>query len=136
MRRECRYLNPSSEVVFVPMSEDDVKREMVNLLRSGATMLADQCPTCGGILFRLKSGETVCPRCELSKTVEEKAVVKVDTMPSESVFTSLENNLIAKLSLISSCISESQDISRIRELVQICNEVISVIERLRNLRKR
>jgi|YelNatPaOPRAMG01_1025707.scaffolds.fasta_scaffold18295_3 UPF0148 protein len=119
------------------MSEEDVKRKMVNLLRSGATMLADQCPRCGGIVFRLKSGETVCPRCELSEKEEElKSEVKVEMVSSESIFASLEETLITKLSIITSSISESQDISRIRELVQICNDIISVIDRLRNLRKR
>ncbi|RUM47069.1 MAG: hypothetical protein DSY37_03700 [Hyperthermus sp.] len=34
---------------------------MADLLRAGAAMLAERCPICGLPLFRLRSGEVVCP---------------------------------------------------------------------------
>jgi len=34
---------------------------MAELLRAGATMLAETCPKCNSPLFRLKSGEVLCP---------------------------------------------------------------------------
>ncbi len=37
-----------------------IKRS-TELLRQGATMLGLQCPRCGSPLFRLRSGEVVCP---------------------------------------------------------------------------
>lgn len=118
------------------MSEEEVKREMVNLLRSGATMLADQCPTCGGILFRLRSGEVVCPGCKLSKEARVGTVAETKMQEIEGGLTSLEETLMSKLFLMSSRISETQDISKVKELVQICGEIISVIERLRSLRRK
>ncbi len=39
----------------------DVVRKMADLLRAGATMLPERCPLCGLPLFRLRSGEVVCP---------------------------------------------------------------------------
>lgn len=36
-------------------------RKMADLLRAGAAMLAERCPICGLPLFRLRSGEVVCP---------------------------------------------------------------------------
>ncbi len=39
----------------------DLIRKMADLLRSGAAMLGERCPLCGVPLFRLKSGEVVCP---------------------------------------------------------------------------
>ena len=38
-----------------------VVKKMADLLRSGAAMLAERCPLCGLPLFKLKSGEVVCP---------------------------------------------------------------------------
>ncbi len=39
----------------------DVVKKMADLLRAGATMLSERCPVCGLPLFRLRSGEVVCP---------------------------------------------------------------------------
>jgi len=44
------------------MSYDEgVVRRMGELLRSGAVMLGESCPICSLPLFRLKSGEVICP---------------------------------------------------------------------------
>jgi UPF0148 protein len=39
----------------------DVVKKMADLLRAGAAMLPERCPICGLPLFRLRSGEVVCP---------------------------------------------------------------------------
>lgn len=54
----------------------DPTKIMADLLKSGATMLAETCPVqgCNLPLFRLKSGEVVCPvhgRVYIVKTDEE-----------------------------------------------------------------
>lgn len=54
----------------------DPTKYMAELLKSGATMLAETCPVegCHMPLFRLKSGEVVCPvhgRVYIVKTEEE-----------------------------------------------------------------
>ena len=54
----------------------DPVKKMAELLKSGATMLAETCPVegCNLPLFKLKSGEVVCPvhgRVFLVKTEEE-----------------------------------------------------------------
>ncbi|RLG87627.1 MAG: hypothetical protein DRO15_04615 [Thermoprotei archaeon] len=38
-----------------------ILKRMAELLRAGATMLAETCPKCNSPLFRLKSGEVLCP---------------------------------------------------------------------------
>ncbi|MET1101425.1 MAG: Sjogren's syndrome/scleroderma autoantigen 1 family protein [Pyrodictiaceae archaeon] len=48
------------------MSKDYTKdpaviKKMADLLRAGAAMLSERCPICGLPLFRLRSGEVVCP---------------------------------------------------------------------------
>ena len=39
----------------------EVIKRMADLLRAGAAMLSERCPACGLPLFRLRSGEIVCP---------------------------------------------------------------------------
>ena len=43
--------------------EDTAVKRMAQLLKSGATMLERVCPQCNVPLFRLKSGEIICPSC-------------------------------------------------------------------------
>ncbi len=42
-------------------SSPEVVKRMADLLRAGAAMLSERCPICGLPLFRLRSGEVVCP---------------------------------------------------------------------------
>jgi len=61
-------------------TENPVKK-MAELLKSGAAMLAETCPVkgCNLPLFKLKSGEVVCPvhgRVYLVKTDEEAKMIE------------------------------------------------------------
>ena len=83
------------------MPDSSIDRELLikkasELLRSGATMLAETCPICHSPLFKLKSGEIVCPihgRVMLVKSEEEVSKASV-----ESVLTELEKVIAIKLS--------------------------------------
>jgi len=60
--------------------EQDVVKKMADLLRAGAAMLSERCPICGLPLFRLKSGEVVCPihgRVYIVKTDSEASRITV-----------------------------------------------------------
>lgn len=60
------------------MSDEPVKKA-AELLRQGAAMLSEACPICHSPLFKLKSGEVVCPvhgRVYLVRSDEEEAKVK------------------------------------------------------------
>ncbi len=58
----------------------DVIKKMADLLRAGATMLSERCPICGLPLFRLRSGEVICPvhgRVYIVKTESEVTRITV-----------------------------------------------------------
>ncbi len=42
-------------------NRNEIVRKMAELMRSGATMLDKSCPLCGAPLFKLRSGEIICP---------------------------------------------------------------------------
>lgn len=77
-------------------AREAVIKKAAELMRSGATMLAESCPLCGSPLFRLPSREVVCPlhgRVMLVKTEEEVAEANIIT-----VLTELEKSITAVLS--------------------------------------
>ncbi|MDK6029077.1 Sjogren's syndrome/scleroderma autoantigen 1 family protein [Ignisphaera sp. 4213-co] len=80
----------------VKTDRDEIIRKASELLRSGATMLADVCPLCGSPLFKLPSGEVVCPihgKVMLVKSEEEVSEAGVI-----STLMELEKSIANKLS--------------------------------------
>ena len=80
---------------YDPTKDPAVVKKMADLLRSGATMLAEHCPKCGLPLFRLKSGEVVCPihgRVFIARTEADVTRATV-----EGVLEQLERLLVEKI---------------------------------------
>ncbi len=74
-----------------------IVKRATELLRGGATMLAEACPLCNSPLFKLPSGEVVCPihgRVMLVKTEEEVSEANV-----LSTLTELEKSITNKLNM-------------------------------------
>jgi len=101
-------------------------KKMADLLRAGAAMLAERCPACGLPLFKLKSGETVCPvhgRVYVVKTDEEASRVTL-----QGVLEELERNIVSKLAGMRDRIGDG-DSELARELI-VWLEALERIERL------
>jgi len=106
-----------------------VMKKMADLLRAGATMLAETCPICGLPLFRLKSGEVVCPihgRVYIVRDESEAARVEV-----EGVLEKLER-------LVARSINESifrgeiyDNVDRLRGLLDILERVERILSIVR-----
>jgi len=74
----------------------DVVRKMADLLRAGATMLPERCPICGLPLFRLRSGEVVCPVHGRVYIVRDESEVSKVTV--QGVLEELERVVAARIS--------------------------------------
>lgn len=73
-------------------------KKMAELLKSGATMLAETCPVkdCNLPLFKLKSGEIVCPihgKIYLVKTEEEARKIE-EELTIRTILDKLERNIL------------------------------------------
>ncbi|MEM1628281.1 MAG: Sjogren's syndrome/scleroderma autoantigen 1 family protein [Desulfurococcaceae archaeon] len=111
----------------------DPTKIMAELLKSGAIMLAEICPAegCNLPLFKLKSGEVVCPihgKVHLVKTDEEaKEIYARATMLY--VLNKLEESAIKAIYEI----SENRDIDPTEYIKWL--EVLERIQRLKSLLK-
>jgi len=97
---------------------------MADLLRAGAAMLAERCPVCGLPLFRLKSGEVICPqhgRVFIVKTESEYRKVSAQSVLEEleKLATKKVGELISKLEKEHS----KEAISELREWLSILEQV-------------
>jgi uncharacterized Zn finger protein (UPF0148 family) len=72
-------------------NSDSISKKMASLLAQGATMLDSSCPACDTILFRLKSGKIICPRCG----AEIKIFKEGDEIPEDLLdYQKTQENLI------------------------------------------
>jgi len=88
------------------LGREEALRRAVELMRSGATLLSEVCPVCKSPLFRLRSGEVVCPvhgRVMVARTEEEVAEAGV-----LGTLTELEKRIARVLSAYISRIDEGE----------------------------
>ena len=102
-------------------------KKMSELLRAGATMLSDTCPMCGLPLFKLKSGEVMCPihgRIFIARTEEE--VAEASTL---SVLTELEKVASIEISKIVKVLQKGGGEDTL-SLLRVLTSWLDVIERV------
>jgi UPF0148 protein len=112
-------------------SEASIKR-MSELLKSGATMLSEACPICSTPLFKLRSGEVICPihgRVQIVRSDEELlSVTTINTLDELEKFTiNTINRLRKELEEGNSDIKDERDI-------KLLNTWLEVLERIRRLK--
>lgn len=109
-------------------SDKDATRKMAELLKSGATMLAETCPVegCHYPLFRLRSGEVVCPvhgRVFIARTEEEAREIRTRV----GLSMTLDRLEEAALTKINQLLEEDADPTEIIKWLE-------VLERTRRIR--
>jgi len=99
------------------------------LLRSGATMLAQACPACSTPLFKL-SEQVVCARCNkpvvILKTAEDESKILRDR-----TLASTEQTLLEKIKEVQSTIEKERDPTKIAQLTENLSNLLTVLEKLR-----
>ncbi len=104
-------------------------KRMTELLRTGAIMLDLTCPICGLPLFRLKSGEIVCPihgKVHVVSSEEEARRVRVDAVIEE-----LEELAATRLSALMKEVLSGRDEEAVLGLMI---KWLDVMERCRRIR--
>lgn len=98
------------------------------MLRSGATMLAQACPACGTPLFKI--GEQVmCVKCNkpviiMKATEDESKILRKRTLATT------EQTLLQKISEVQTAIEKEHDPAEIDRLTQNLSNLLGALERL------
>jgi UPF0148 protein len=108
---------------------NDQVKKMAELLRSGATMLQDACPTCGSPLFRFE-GKTFCVKCGLPST---KTKDVLDSVEIEPIVSQMTSTILRKLKELDSVISETADFRRLYILAKVNLTLVRTLRHLRRL---
>jgi UPF0148 protein len=106
---------------------------MSDLLKAGATMLADSCPVCGSPLFKI-GNEIRCSHCD-------KPVVFVKNNEDETKATGstllveIEGTILTKLREINGQIKNEVDVVRLRDLSSLLFNWLETLEKLRKIQR-
>jgi len=110
---------------------EDVKR-MADLLKSGATMLADVCPECGNPLFRVK-GDIFCAKCN-KPVVYARATGPQATVSPSLLLETVEQTIVGKISETNALLKLEKDPEKMSVYSNLVFGWLSMLEKLRSLR--
>ncbi len=117
---------------LTPAEKKKALQKMSELLRAGAIMLSETCPKCGSPLFKLKSGEIVCPihgRVVVVRSDEELSRVTV-----AGVLDALENTIIKQLEQVRTVIERSE-IEGLSDSLRVMLMFLDALERIERIKR-
>ena len=120
-------------VIEVMSRKHNIKR-MADLLKSGATMLSQVCPQCRVPLFKLRTGEIICPSCGtryyiVSDTREEtKALI-------DATIERLERTIMNKLNILNDILRGSPNQSEEMMVIDNLIKWLEALERIERIKR-
>lgn len=113
--------------------EQDVKR-MADLLRQGATLTELACPACASPLFRLRSGDLWCAKCE-KKVIVVKEGEEPTKATSPMVLDTLEATVMAKVQELQNRIQQEKNVEELEKLGKVLSELLENLEKIRKIKR-
>ena len=115
-------------------TDDQYIKRMADLLRQGSTLTELACPACASPLFRLKSGELWCGRCE-KKVVVVKQGEESARVERSAALDTLETTLLAKVQEIQKKMQSEQNPEELQKLGSTLSGLLDNLERTRKIKK-
>ena len=112
--------------------DDTSVKKMADLLRRGATMLANACPQCGSPLFKV--GEDIyCARCD-RRIVYAETDEEVETQAVMTLIPELRETLMGKLKALNELIDAETDIESLTKLANLMVLLLQSLHRLETMK--
>jgi UPF0148 protein len=113
--------------------EQHIKR-MADLLRQGTTLTELACPACASPLFRLKSGDLWCAKCE-KKVIIVKEGEDPTKITGSMVLNNLEATLLSKIQKIQKKMEREENVEKLQKLGTTLSGLLENLERIRKAKK-
>lgn len=113
--------------------EKHIKR-MADLLRQGATLTELACPACASPLFRLRSGDLWCAKCE-KKVIIVKEGEDPSKITGSIVLDTLEATLLAKVQEIQNKMQHEQNMEELQKLGTVLSGMLENLEKIRKTKR-
>jgi len=113
--------------------EQHIKR-MADLLRQGSTLTELACPACASPLFRLRSGDLWCAKCE-KKVIVVREGEEPTKITSSIVLETFEATLLAKAQEIQNKMQHEENIEELQKLSAVFSGLLENLEKIRKIKR-
>jgi len=117
----------------LPEKSKDIQ-SMADMLRQGATLTERSCPACSSPLFKLRSGDLWCVRCQKRVIVVKEGEASTEAT-SPMLITSLESTVLTKIQEIEKEMREEKDAEKLQRLGSILSTLLENLERIRKMKR-
>ncbi len=117
------------------MPNKDAKevKSMADLLKKGATLTELSCPVCASPLFKLRSGEIWCVKCQKRViVVKEGQTSEEATRPV--LLDSLETTVLKKIQDVEKRLEEETDPAQLEKLTTTLTSLLENLEKLKKMK--
>jgi len=108
-------------------------QNMADLLKQGATLTELSCPACSSPLFKLKSGELWCAKCQ-----KRVLVLKEGETPEEAtrsiMLSGVESTVVAKIREVQAKINEEKDPTQLEKLSATLASLLENLEKIKKMK--
>ena len=109
-------------------------QNMAGLLKQGAKLTELSCPACASPLFKLKSGELWCAKCQ-----KRVIVVKEGETPEEAgktiMLSGLESTVLTKIREVQARITDEKDPAQLEKLSATLASLLENLEKIKRMKK-
>ena len=111
--------------------DDTSVKKMAELLRQGATMLADPCPQCGSPLFKVQD-DIYCVKCD-RRIVYAQSDEEVEVQAVKTLIPELRETLINKLKAINEVFDKETDTEALTKLANLMVLLLQALHQLESM---
>jgi len=109
-------------------------QHMAEMLKQGATLTELACPACASPLFRFKSGELWCAKCE-KRVIVVKEGETAEEVTSQTHLAALEATVLAKIQTIEKRIREEENVDELQKLNAVLKSLLDNLKTLRKMKQ-
>jgi len=118
------------------MSKKDAKalQTMANLLKQGATLTELSCPACASPLFKLRTGELWCAKCQKRVIIVKEGETATEaTRPI--LLSTLESTVLTKIQDLEKKLKEETDPAQLEKLTTTLASLLENLEKIRKMKR-
>lgn len=132
LQSSCVYITSISSKVAHPYlmtmtdTDDAAIKRMADLLRRGATMLAEACPICGAPLLRVDE-DIYCASCD-KRFITQQETKATRTTPVKTSLPRLRTAIVSKLEHLGARVNDLTNLDELEKTIKIIIQFLKALE--------
>jgi UPF0148 protein len=121
------------DVTEVTTNQKDLQN-MADLLKQGATLTELSCPACASPIFKLRSGELWCVKCQKRVITIKEGETSEETDKS-IMLSGLESTVLSKIREVQAKINEEKDTAQLEKLSATLASLLDNLEKIKKMKQ-